>query len=37
MREPARVESGAEIECPGCGTDIPIRVEVCPHCELALL
>lgn len=37
MRDPARVEPVEEIECPECGTDVPLRVEICPHCELALL
>jgi predicted amidophosphoribosyltransferase len=30
------VETTEEIECPECEKQIPLRAEVCPHCELAL-
>ena len=29
-------ESDEEMACPDCGEEIPIRMEICPHCETAL-
>lgn len=36
MRDPPRFETREEIDCPRCGKDIPLRADVCPHCEAGL-
>lgn len=30
------LEPAEDIECPGCEREIPIRSQICPHCELSL-
>jgi primosomal protein N' len=29
-------ESPDEIQCPWCGNENPIRMDICPHCETML-
>jgi predicted RNA-binding Zn-ribbon protein involved in translation (DUF1610 family) len=36
MGETPRFETGEDIECPDCGHQVPIRAQICPHCETAL-
>lgn len=36
MRDYPSIEPHEEMECPECEREIPIRVDICPHCELAL-
>lgn len=36
MRETPRFETTEDIECTGCGERVPMRAEICPHCELGL-
>lgn len=37
MQNPPRFEAEEDIECPTCERQIPIRANVCPHCETELL
>lgn len=29
-------DSTDQIECPNCGEDVDIRMDICPHCEDSL-
>lgn len=31
-----RFEAKEDIECPDCDREIPMRADVCPHCEVTL-
>lgn len=36
MRESLRFETDEDIDCPGCGKQIPMQTMICPHCEHTL-
>ena len=30
------IEPNEDLECPACEEPVPVRLEICPNCELTL-